>query len=265
MPIVIIYVIGGLTLWLGFLTAVALWLGQRGEKAPHYHPKPSELMLEIYAYLTLEKPDKEHPLLTLRPTHKTQQELARILVELRRNIAECHPERVGELARAWRLDFWLQERIATSVGTKRLEALEMLLYLHPTAACAERIRELELPTRAATFGQMLIVIYTKPSQVAFYLKHHPYLLSWKDVERVVEVLHMRSPILSPPKVDGVASCNVEMLLLYLAHIEGVGNPLYEAERLTRNPNRTLRTAAFNVLLGEALYPTSQMGSYDDVT
>lgn len=265
MPTLILYVIGGLTLWVGLLTCIALWIGQRGQKAPHNRPKRTELPLEIYAYLTLDKPNEKHPLLGLHPTPNEQQELAKILVELRRNIAECHPERVGELARAWRLDYWLQECVANSTGAKRLEALEWLLYLHPTAACAERIWELRLPTRAAAFGQMLIAIYAKPSQVAFYLKHHPYLLSWRDVERVVEVLHMRTPILSPPKVDGAASCNVEMLLLYLAHVEGVGNPIHEAERLTHNPNRNLRTAAFNVLLGEALYPTSQMGSYDDVT
>lgn len=265
MPTLILYVIGGFTLWVGILTAVTLWIGQRSTGHSRNYPKPSELPLEIYAYLTLPKPNEEHPLLKLRPTSKEQWELAGVLVELRRNIAECHPERVGELTRAWRLDHWLQERIATSVGTKRLEALEMLLYLHPTAACAERIWALSLPTRGAAFGQMLIAIYAKPSQVAFYLKHHPYLLSWRDVERVVEVLHMRSPILTPPKVEGVASCNVEMLLLYLAHVEGVGNPLYEAERLTHNPNRNLRTAAFNVLLGEALYPTPRAGRYDDVT
>ena len=47
---------------------------------------------------------------------------------------------------------------------------------------------------------------------------------------------------------------VMMLALYLSSVEGVGSAREVAEGLTTHPNATLRTAAFNVLLGENLFP-----------
>lgn len=251
MTTIIIYTTAGLIIWGGALLVAREWNKREHRYTRHRGPIG---LLEIYAYLSLEGRDEEHPLLRHRPTDQERHNLTGIIVELRQTLQECRAERAGELARAWGLDGWLEQRIATTIGRRREEALEWLLYLHPTATCAEHVWSVRLPTRTSIFRQMLIAIYAKPSQVAFYLKLFPYTLTWAEVERVVEVLHMRFPILSPPKVEGVAGCNVEMLLLYLAHVEGVGDPLIEAERLTSNPNRKLRTAAFNVLLGEALFP-----------
>lgn len=251
MTTIIIYTSVGLALWLLTLFAAKEW-----NKREHRHPRHRGPIgpLEIYAYLSLEARQEAHPLLRHHPTDQERKYLVGIIVELRRTLLECSAERAGELARAWGLDVWLEQRVATTIGGRREEALGWILYLHPTASFAEHIWRIRLQTRNSILLQTLIAIYAKPSQVAFYLKSLPYTLSWGEVERVVEVLHMRFSILSPPKVEGTAGCNVEMLLLYLAHVEGVGDPLIEAERLTSNPNRRLRTAAFNVLLGEALFP-----------
>lgn len=254
MPTIIFFIAAGFILWIGLVALAAVLTNKSDRKTLCHHKKALSRSLEIHAYLTLESRNEEHPLMRLRPSGRERQHLAKIVVELRRNLAECRADRAGELSRTWKLEEWFYTRIAGTIGNKRLEALDMLLHLHPSAVCAEKIRAIRLQSHSATFRQMLIAIYAKPSQVTYYLKKYPYMLSWQEVERVVEVLHMRTPILSPPKVDGIPGCNVDMFLLYLAHVEGVGNPQAEAEKLTHNPNRHLRTAAFNVLLGEAMYP-----------
>lgn len=209
----------------------------------------------IYNYLILSNPNPSDPLLQLRPTPHEQEALSSVVALLNRNILGCLPGRIRELSQRWQLEEFLLGRIVRSGATTRCRLLERLLYLHPTPGCVARLARLSRSDAEVAFGLLLLELYTMPSQVCQLLKLHPHLLSFAQMERVVEVLHLRSPLIVPPHIDGLTSDNIDMYLLYIAWAEGVGSAIEQAQRLALSHNRTLRTAAFNILLGEALAAT----------
>ena len=115
-----------------------------------------------------------------------------------------------------------------------------------------------------TLAQLLLAIYAYPAQVEPLIARHPHNLAWEDMERIVGVLKMHSPILQNPSREVEYACrNTALFHLYMAAVEGVGNAHEVAERLTQCHHRELRTLALNVLLHEAMYPTlptSEIGS-----
>lgn len=215
----------------------------------------NDLVPTIYNYLILNHPDPSSPLFRLCPLPHEQEALSSVVASINSNIVGPLPQRTRELSRAWQLEEYLLGRIVRSGPTTRCRLLERLLYLHPTPSCIAKLSRLPRTDPEVAFALLLVELYIMPSQVCELLKRHPHPLTLAQMERVVEVLHLRSPLLSPPHIDGLGGDNVDMFLLYIAWAEGIGSTIEQAQRLALSPNRTLRTAAFNILLDEALVAT----------
>jgi len=212
------------------------------------------LVMEIYAYLSAPE-KKDSFLLSLEPTLRERREMAEVVATLTRCVVECSPWRVRELVQAWQLEEPLVRRSLARGRRGRVAAMTTLLHLHPTADATARIGRHFFGSAEESFAQLLLVVYTSPRSVAELLSRHPHALSWDSIRQVVEVLKMRFARLPELEFDSLrGGYNVEMLALYLSSVEGVGSAREVAEGLTTHPNATLRTAAFNVLLGENLFP-----------
>lgn len=211
-----------------------------------------QLAPSIYAYLSLATTPSQHPLLHIVPTPHQQEALTKVVATLNRDIAGCNPCRLRELSRSWGLEEYMVGKIAHAHRGELCGLLSRLLFLAPTPACCQRLTRTHTNDPDVAFGLLLLELHTKPSQVGELLKRHPHPLSLADMERVVEVLHLRLAQLTTPHIEGYRGDNVELYLLYIAWAEGVGSPVEQAQRLATSPNRTLRTAALNILLSEAM-------------
>ena len=250
-----ILVLCGLALLLLVLLAVVAVTGAQSLLHPRPRGWASSLTLAIYSYLTRPRSAPDHFLLSLTPKDAEREALTEVVVSLVRTFADCRPERVRELSMVWGLEGDQLRRALTLRGPRRLRALERLLWLNPTPLVAERLARRSFSSPRVALASLLVVIHAKPSQVVYLLDHYPHHLSWGDMERVVEVLRRRSPVLDEPHIGENVGVNVRLFELYLASVEGVGDAVEVARRHSLSPNRELRTAAFNVLLEEAMYPT----------
>lgn len=213
------------------------------------------LTIDIYHFLCNER-EQSGFLLALKPSPREQVALAEVVAEVARCVAEAQPHRVKELSQAWGLEEALTQRITHKCGAKRTKALHTLLLLHPSQVCVENLARHHYNAPDHALAQLLLVLYTRPSQVEMLLARHSHELAWEEVQRIVEVLKMHSPILPQPTEWEEGGCyNLALFHLYLVAIEGVGDARQVAERLTTSTHKTIRTIAFNVLLREAMYPT----------
>ena len=243
-------------LFLAFVVVVAVVAVARAQSLVHPRPRAwaLSLTLAIYSYLTRPRHAPDHFLLSLAPSGAEREALTEVVVSLVRNFADCRPERVRELSMVWGLEGHQLAQALRSSGGRRLKALGNLLWLNPTPLVAERVAQRTFSSPTVALAALLVVIHAKPSQVVYLLDHHPHHLSWGDMERVVEVLHRRSPILDVPHTGSSVGVNVRLFELYLASVEGVGDVVAVARRHAQSPHRELRTAALKVLLEEAMYP-----------
>lgn len=214
------------------------------------------LTIDIYTFLCSDK--QSSFLLSLKPSPRECVALAEVVAEIARCVVECRPSKVEALTRAWGLEEVLTAHISHKRGTKRSKALNTLLHLRPSQECVGVIAKLHYNSPAHSLAQLLLAIYAYPTQVEPLLARHPYNLAWEDMERIIGVLKMHSPILTPPSEgDEFVGYNHSLFRLYMVAVEGVGDTREVANRLTTSPHRELRTIAFNVLLHEAMYPTLQ--------
>ena len=249
-----IILLGILSLAYLLVQVVGRWVQRRSTPLfPTARGYALSLSVAIYDYLC--GVGEGAHLLTLAPTVRERVALSEVVATISRDIAECRPVRVRVLARAWHLEEVLTHRALCHRGGVSLRALRDLLALHPTEGCVERVSRKYYPSAAHSLAQLLLVIYTTPSRVVTLLARHPHDLSWNDMGEIVAVLKMRTPLLSPMERDGEESANVDMLVLYLAAVEGVGNAAEVARECSASADRGLRTAALNVLFGEELFPT----------
>lgn len=224
------------------------------------HPRAEKyalsLTIDIYNFVCTDT--ESSFLLSITPSRQEKEALARVVAEVARCITECNPEQVGRLSQAWGLEEICTRRIESRSGYKRSEAFEILLLLQPSKECVEHIARRHFAAPSHALSQLLLVIHTAPEQVEMLLARHPHSLGWSEMERIVVVLKRHTQHLSPPSEESVDVCqNIALYSLYLAAVEGVGNARKVAEKLTTNNNKTVRNAAFNVLLQEALYPSLQ--------
>ena len=194
-------------------------------------------------------------LLLLAPTRRERVALAEVVATISRSVAECRHERVRMLSRAWDLEEVLIHRALHRRGGVSLRALYDLLALHPSEECVGRVSRKFYPSAAHSLAQLLLVVYSSPSRVVALLARHPYPLSWNDVGDIVGVLKMHTPILSSVERCGAEGANVDMLALYLAAVEGVGDVVDVARECSSSADRGVRTAALNILFGEELFPS----------
>lgn len=179
----------------------------------------------------------------------------RVLATLAGCFVECRAERVRVLSQAWGVEQMLLRTIGHPISSRRAaEAMELLLGLHPSLQAAGRVEECRFRTARAALARLLVVLYAKPSQVAPLLKMHPHRLSWQQMGRVVEVLKMRNSVLEMPRWDGVSCYNLQLLELYMAQVEGVGDAPAVASRLSEEPDMSLRRAATNTLWSVRRFP-----------
>jgi hypothetical protein len=226
---------------------VARWLGLRA-----YGRRLLAHTVEIYDYLT--GSEGELRLGAVAPRSSGQRWCAgRLIATLSHNFVECRAERVRALATLWGVEQMLLQTILRGHPRRATKALELLLRLHPSLPTVVQVEGRRFGSFGAAFARLLVLIYGSPSQVATLLKMHPHRLCWQEVGRVVEVLRMRHPILEPLRWEGVAGYNVELLELYMAQVEGVGDVREVAERLSEAPERTLRRAATNTLWSVRLF------------
>lgn len=205
----------------------------------------------------------DHSLLLLVPTRRERVALAEVVATISRSIAECRPERVRMLSRAWDLEEVLISRALCRRGGVSLRALYDLLAIHPSKECVGCVGRKYYPSAIHSLAQLLLVVYASPSRVVTLLARHPHTLSWQEMGEVVGVLKMHTPILSPVERSGAEGPNVDMLVLYLAAVEGVGEAVDVARECSVSADRGVRTAALNVLFGEELFPLpppSEIGS-----
>ena len=212
------------------------------------------LSVTIYDYLCDGREGSALLRLTLTVCERVA--LAEVVATISRDIAECCPERVRALSRAWHLEEVLTHRALCCRGRVSLRALRDLLALHPSEGCVERVSRKHYPSAAHSLAQLLLVIYASPSRVVTLLARHPHDLSWDDMGAIVAVLKMHTPLLSPVEREGGEGVNVDMLELYLAAVEGVGEAAEVARGCAESADMGLRTAALNVLFGEELFPSS---------
>ena len=215
------------------------------------------LTVAIYDYLC--GGQAESPLLTLTPTMRERVALAEVVASLSRGIVECDPERVRTLSRAWGLEEVLTDRALHRKGRVGLRALNDLVALHPSEECVGQIARKYYPSSTHSLAQLRLVVYSSPALIVPLLARHPHTLSWHDVGSLVEVLKMHSPTLEGITREGDEGVNVDMLWLYLAAVEGVGEPVRVARECSESADVGLRTAALNVLFGEQLFPTPPQG------
>lgn len=244
---------------------VAVVLLQRASSLLNPLPRDYALSLvePIYDFLTEEPTSSDGGgfLLRLAPNCRERVALARVVVSLAGAIVECRPERVRALSEAWRLEQVMVWRILHLRGRRRLEALDVLLRLYPHSGSIRRVVCRTFGTPSAALGQLLLVVYASPRRVAECVARHPYTLLWDDVGRIVELLKRGSTRLALPEVQEVGSANVEMLLLYLASVEGVGSAYDLARRYADSTHIPLRRAAMNILLEESLFPSAQQSDF----
>ncbi len=234
------------------LLGVAVLLDGRTLKTPCKEQSES---LQIFDFLASgEEVGSDHPLLRLRPRGRARRRVAEVLATLSHNFVECRPERVRMLSCAWGVESGLLRRMERGSSRVAVAAMEQLLRLHPSQRATLEVEKMEFRTPSTRLLQLLLNTYAKPSQVTFWLKHHPHKLSWGEVGRVVEVLKMRSPILEPPKCESSPTHNTELLLLYMAQVEGVGDVEEVAQRLSQGPDEELRVVATNTLWSTLLFP-----------
>lgn len=234
-----------------------IWFLGRASSALHPSPKGYALSLvePLYDFLCGDSPADDHYLLSLSPNRLERVALARVVASFSQSIAECDPRQVRRLARAWGLEEVLVWRITHITGHRRLEALEVLLWLHPREESVRKAVRRTFASPLAALGQLLLVLYCLPERALELVARHHFTLSWEDVGRVVEVLKMHSPHLPEPDSEGLCCPNVDMLLLRLAAEEGVGDAVALARQLSVSKDRALREAALNVLWEESLFPT----------
>lgn len=189
------------------------------------------------------------------PSDKQRGVLAEVLATIADNFSECRYERLHLLSRRWHLEDHLLADISAHGGATRLRAMRTLLHLRPSVASVERLTRLHPLSQAAQFELLLLHVQAKPSQAITLLDRHPYALSWEQIEQVTAALRHRLDHITTLDPQAQWSLNVEMFMLHLAATEGLYSAVEVASRLTHSPNRALRTAAFNVLLGEALFPS----------
>ncbi len=240
----------------GLVVGVSLLVLRRVSSALHPLPRHYALGLveTIYDFLTATEPNENHFLLSLSPTLRERVALAWVVASLSREVVECNPLLVRHLSQVWRLEEALVWRIARSAGRRRTEALGWLLWLYPSAESVRRVARATFQTPSAALAQLLLVLYLSPERVVELLSRHPFALSWKEVGDVVEVLKMYSPTLSPLDAPEGISPNVDVLLLRMAAVEGVGDASELARRYAQSDSVILRHAAMNVLLEESLFP-----------
>lgn len=229
------------------------------------HPMPRDYALSLteplYELLCGDTPCKSNYLLSLTPNRLERVALAGVVASLSRSIVECRAERIREVAVAWRLEEALLWRIAHSWGRRRLVALEHLRWLHPREEYVRKVVHRTFASPEAAFGQLLLVLYCVPQRVLELVARHPYSLSWDEAGQVVEVLKMHYIRLPEPDSEAIStSPNVDMLLLRLAAVEGVGDAAALARPLSTSENKLLRVAAMNVLLEESLFPSEEQTS-----
>lgn len=232
------------------LVMVTIW--RHSKFLPHNYAL--SLVEPLYEFLCNDTSPDGHYLLTLHPGIHERVALAEVVASLSRNIVECYPQRVRLLSRVWQLEEALVWHITHCSGHRRSESMEWMLWLHPSVDGVYKVAKCKFSTPTASLQQLLLVLYVLPDRVMELIARHPYTLSWDDVGHVVEVLKMHSVSLSLPNTKVAESPNVEMLLLRLAAVEGVGDAVALARRLSASKDRALRDAALNILLEESLFP-----------
>ena len=211
--------------------------------------------VEIYEFLVAEgEAHPSDPLLELRPRGRDLRRLGEVLFVLAESFVECRPERVRLLSVVWGVERRLLGRVESGSARAAAKAMEQLLGLYPSFRATATIENRHFHTSRTRLLQLLVNIYAKPSQVVALLKAHPHRLSWGEMERVVEVLKRRCPILERVECDGAPSHNTELFELYLAQVEGVGSAEEVARRLALSSEGPLRSAASNALWRERLFP-----------
>lgn len=223
-------------------------------RAKNVRQRCLERSYEIYCFLSDREAFESSSLLCLSPSARERRELAKLLSVLAHNFADCEPERVRVLSLAWGIEPWLLGRLGSPFVGVQCRALEQLLLLSPSQKALTRVRGCRFHRPATRFLQLLLLVYEKPSQVVVLVKHHPHLLTWEEVGRVVEVLKMRCTVLDEPHREGMATHNTELLLLYMAQVEGVGDVAKIAQELSESHDTPLRQAATNTLLSLHRYP-----------
>lgn len=193
-------------------------------------------------------------LFLLLPRGAERREWARVLATLAHTFADCRGERVGALSVAWGIEEWLLGRVESRRRWVQQRALEQLLLLSPSQRALQRVERCSFRHPTTRFLQLLHLVYAKPSKVVALVKYHPHRLTWSEVGRVVEVLKRRGPILELPKSEGMATHNTELLMLYLAQVEGVGDVREVARGLTDTVDTPLQRAALNTLWSDSRYP-----------
>ncbi len=256
----IIILCGVVSLYGTILLTERRWRGAKGRLLPSAKGYAGSLTVAIYEYLCLEEAPEAEVLLSQIPTMRERVALAEVVATLSRGIVECYPERIRTLSEAWGLEEALTHRALHRRGRVGLRALHDLLALRPSEECVGRIARKYYPSPSHSFAQLLLVAYSSPRRVASLLARHPHTLSWQEVGEVVGVLKMHSPVLcSVERNIEDEGINVDMFVLYLAAVEGIGDPSEVARGLSGSPNQALRTAAFNVLFGEQLFGATPQG------
>lgn len=233
-------------------TLCALWYLSR--RAKNSRQRLLEKSFEIYRFLSDREAFESSSLVRLSPSAWERRELSKLLAILVRNFADCEPERVRVLSLAWGIEPWLLGRLGSPFVGVQCRALEQLLLLSPSLKALTRVQRCRFRHPSPRFLQLLLLVYEKPSQVVVLVKHHPHNLSWAEVGRVVEVLKMRCTVLDEPHREGMATHNTELLLLYMAQVEGVGDVAKIAQELSESHDAPLRQAATNTLLSLHRYP-----------
>lgn len=239
----------------GLMVGVSLLVLRRVSSALHPLPRHYALGLvePIYELLAATELNEKHFLLSLSPTRRERVALAWVVASLSHKVVECNPLLVRRLSQVWQLEEALVWRIARSTGRRRTEALGWLLWLYPSAESVRRVTRATFRTPSAALAQLLLVLYLSPERVVELLSRHPFALSWEEIGDVVEVLKMYSPTLAPLDIPEGISPNVDVLLLRMAAVEGVGDASELARRFAQSDSVILRHAAMNVLLEESLF------------
>ncbi len=241
----------------GILTAVVALLLRRVSSALHPMPRDYALSLvePLYQLLCGDTLPDGHYLLTITPNRLERVALAGVVASLSRDVVECKAEHIRRVAVAWRLEEALVWRIDHSWGHRRVVALEHLRWLYPREEYVRRAVRCTYASPSAAFGQLLLVLYCIPERVWGLVARHPYALSWEEAGQIVEVLKMHYPSLAEPNTKEVNSPNVDMLLLRLAAVEGVGDAVALARQYATSEDKNLREVALNVLWECSLFPT----------
>lgn len=209
---------------------------------------------QIFAFLAGDKEFEGCGLADFVPRRGERRELARVIGTLAHSFADCRAERVRLLSTTWGVEEWLLGRVASPFGWVQRGAMEMLLRLSPSQRALTVVERCRFRHPMAALLRLQFLVYAKPSQVVLLVKHHPFELSWKEVGRVVETLKLRTPILEPQRVDGAPNHNTDILMLYMAQVEGVGDAQGIAHGLATTADTPLRRAATDTLWSAHRFP-----------